>query len=30
MKKDMNDMKLLINEIMQGSGNDSTWKERHE
>jgi transcriptional regulator with PAS, ATPase and Fis domain len=30
MKKDMNDMKLLINEIMQGTANDPGWKERHE
>jgi transcriptional regulator with PAS, ATPase and Fis domain len=28
MKKDMNDMKLLINEIMQHSPNDPSWQER--
>jgi len=28
MKKDMNDMKLLINEIMQ-HGTDPAWRERH-
>ena len=28
MKKDMNDMKLLINEIMQHNPSDPTWQER--
>ena len=28
MKKDMNDMKRLINEIMQNNPNDPTWQER--
>lgn len=30
MKKDMNDMKLLINEIMQGTHGEPSWKEQHE
>jgi transcriptional regulator with PAS, ATPase and Fis domain len=29
MKKDMNDMKLLINEIMKGAGADPSWHERN-
>ncbi len=29
MKKDMNDMKQLVNEMMQNSGNDPEWKERN-
>ncbi|HNP99644.1 MAG TPA: sigma 54-interacting transcriptional regulator, partial [Bacteroidia bacterium] len=29
MKKDMNDMKSLIGEIMKGAGNDPSWKERN-
>jgi transcriptional regulator with PAS, ATPase and Fis domain len=29
MKKDMNDMKLLINEIMQHAPSDGAWRERH-
>ncbi len=29
MKKDMNDMKLLINDIIKGGVEDSSWKEHH-
>ncbi|MBK9526511.1 MAG: sigma-54-dependent Fis family transcriptional regulator [Bacteroidetes bacterium] len=29
MKKDMNDMKSLISEIMKGAGNDPSWHERN-
>jgi transcriptional regulator with PAS, ATPase and Fis domain len=29
MKKDMNDMKQLVNELMQNAGNDPNWKERN-
>ena len=29
MKKDMNDMKHLVNDLMHNSSNDPDWKERH-
>ncbi len=29
MKKDMNDMKQLVNDLMQNSGGDPEWKERN-
>jgi transcriptional regulator with PAS, ATPase and Fis domain len=29
MKKDMNDMKQLVNDLMQNAGNDTEWKERN-
>ena len=29
MKKDMNDMKLLINDVIKGGIEDSSWKEHH-
>jgi transcriptional regulator with PAS, ATPase and Fis domain len=29
MKKDMNDMKQLVNELMQNASGDTSWKEHH-